>query len=49
VLSGKRCMIACGRKLLKNSLELANGSRRAQDVGGNSPDVSGDVAIWLVP
>jgi hypothetical protein len=41
-------MIACGGKLLKVSLELTDGGGRARDVGGDSPDVPGGVAVWLV-
>jgi hypothetical protein len=42
-------VISRGRKLLKISLELADGGWRARDVGGDGPDVSGGVAVWLVP
>jgi hypothetical protein len=42
-------VIARGGKLLKVSLELTDGDGRAQDVRGDSPDVSGGVVIWLVP
>jgi hypothetical protein len=41
-------VIARGGKLLKISLELADGGGRARNVGGDSPDVSGGVTIWLV-
>jgi hypothetical protein len=42
-------VIARGRELLEVGLELADGDGRARNVGGNSPDVSGGVAVWLVP
>jgi hypothetical protein len=41
-------VIACGGKLLKVSLKLTDKDGRVRDVGGNSPDVSGGVAIRLV-
>jgi hypothetical protein len=42
-------MIAHSRKLLKVSFKLTDGGGRARDVGGDSPDVSGGVAIRLIP
>jgi hypothetical protein len=41
-------VIARGGELLKVSLELTDGDRRAQDVGGDSPNVSGGVVVRLV-
>jgi hypothetical protein len=46
---GEGRVIARGGELLKVSLELTDGYRRVQDVGGNGPDVSGGVAVRLVP
>jgi hypothetical protein len=42
-------VIARGRELLEVSFELTDGSRRARDVGGDSPNVTRSVAIRLVP
>jgi hypothetical protein len=42
-------VIARGGELLKVSLELTDGGGRARDVGGDSPNVTGSVAIRLVP
>jgi hypothetical protein len=42
-------MILCSGELLEVGLELADRGGRAQDVDGNSPDVTGCVTIWLVP
>jgi hypothetical protein len=42
-------VIARSGELLEVSLELTDGNGRMQDVGGNGPDVSGGVAIRLVP
>jgi hypothetical protein len=40
---------ARGGELLEVSLKLADGGGRAQDVGGDSPNVSGGVMVRLVP
>jgi hypothetical protein len=39
----------CSGKLLEVGLELANGGKRTQNMGSNSPDVSSGVTVWLVP
>jgi hypothetical protein len=35
--------------LLKVGLEMADGDGRTRDVGGDSPDISSSIVIWLVP
>jgi hypothetical protein len=42
-------VVARSGELLEVGLELADRGGRARDVGGDSPDVSGGITIWLVP
>jgi hypothetical protein len=47
-LDREGCVIACSKELLKVSFELADTDGRMQDVGSDSLNITGRVAIQLV-
>jgi hypothetical protein len=41
-------VVTCRRELLEVSFELTDRGGRARDVGGDGPDISSSVVVWLV-